>query len=765
MWFNFVTRMNSLKADIIAQQMIEMNSDLENFSRTLRQTALSQPPTAEQVEVRLEQSGPNAANSSYWVLREGILISTNNERLIPHLGKRYDQIFASQHSAGISHMEELARALDAGRGGTSWLYWQENEDRVHTSWTVLAEQNLIVGASRHELDMLEGTNFGDHYQRETVSTALATGILALLMYFLVRNRRKTRQLIETMEETVEQRTNEWMKAQRNYEYLFEYLPEALIIHDDEGILYVNQSAVQLFAAGDRENLLGKHVLEMVPNSKNHPLRGNLEMKESQNASTFEITMLRDNETFFEAEVRVTPIWFENRNVFLLMITDLSVYKNFERDIYFLSTHDPLTGLPNRDLLQDRLDHAIARSKRKSRRIGVLTIDMDEFKLINDAKGHEVGDEILKEIANRFKRCIRESDTLARLSGDEFVVLLENLHALSDVFPIVQKFYQAAMEPFWVGDEAVYISISMGISLYPDNSILPKKLLQYSEAAMYRAKKNGRNTYSIYADDLSYESMERLDLVNRLRYAVEHEEFTLMYQPQVDILSGKILGVEALLRWNNPELGFISPGRFIPIAEETGLILPIGRWVLHEACRQNRRWIDQGLPPMRMAVNISGIQLEREDMVKLVSKEIEETQMDPRLLELEICETSMLENINHSALIFHQLKSLGVRLAIDDFGTGYASLRYLADFPFDTVKVDVSFAQQITYSDSNAAIVRGMVTIAEELKMDTIAEGVETTEQLDCFRKLRCGQLQGWHFSPAVPPERITEMLQNHIQQN
>jgi diguanylate cyclase (GGDEF)-like protein/PAS domain S-box-containing protein len=430
--------------------------------------------------------------------------------------------------------------------------------------------------------------------------------------------------------------------------------------------------------------------------------------------------------------------------------DITELKRSEARISYLATRDPLTELPNRLLFNDRLDQGVISARRAGDALGVLFIDLDRFKNINDSLGHHVGDLLLKEVAQRMSACIRSGDTLARLGGDEFVIALEQLHRAEDATQIAAKIVQALSRPIEVGGHALNTSCSIGISIFPVDADDGATLMKNADTAMYHAKEKGRNNFQFFSPDMNVRAVERHHLEVSLRQALERNEFTLLYQPQVAMDTGAVVGAEALIRWQHPERGLIAPGGFVGVAEETGLIEPIGRWVLREACAQAQRWHALGAGPMRVAVNISARQLlEPREFLRYVQQVLDETGLDPRNLELEMTESLLLQNVEDNVAMFRKLGRIGVHIAVDDFGTGYSSLAYLKQLPINNLKIDRTFVRDIESDPEDAAIITAIIALAHSLKLQVTAEGVESEGQLEALRGLGCDQYQGYLKSKPV----------------
>ena len=434
----------------------------------------------------------------------------------------------------------------------------------------------------------------------------------------------------------------------------------------------------------------------------------------------------------------------------------------EERVHHLAHYDELTGLPNRSMFNQRLNHALVQARRHSKPLAILFVDLDRFKNINDTLGHEAGDRVLEEVAQRLLGCLREGDTVGRLGGDEFVVLIEELAEPMHVAAVAQKILAAVVKPFIVGVQEFNITASIGISTYPDDSEDMQGLLKNADISMYRAKAQGKNNYQFYSAVMNVHTIERLALESGLRRALERDEFVLYYQPKVDIRSGRITGMEALVRWQQREAALISPGQFIALAEETGLIVPIGEWVLRTACARNQSWREQGMPALRMAVNLSARQFAHVNLLQDVARALNETGLDPAALEFEITESLVMHDPEGAVKLLSRLKDMGIHLSIDDFGTGYSSLSYLKRFPLDSLKIDGSFIRDIPGDADDCAITRAIIAMAHSLRLKVIAEGVETEEQLSFLREHGCDEMQGYRFSGPLAEDEFLRLLQNGV---
>jgi diguanylate cyclase (GGDEF)-like protein/PAS domain S-box-containing protein len=449
--------------------------------------------------------------------------------------------------------------------------------------------------------------------------------------------------------------------------------------------------------------------------------------------------------------------------YVMVFTDVSRFKEDEARLEFLAHHDALTGLPNRSLFRDRCQEALLRARRGESRLGLMFIDLDHFKQINDSLGHDVGDQLLQSATERLRECVRETDTVARLGGDEFTILLDDLKESQDAGRIADKLLAALARPFVLGGRELFITASAGISFYPSDGDDVQTLLKNADAAMYRAKALGRNTYQFFAAEMNAQVSEMLMMTNSLRVALEHNEFVLHYQPIIDLASGRINALEALLRWKHPELGLVPPDRFISLAENTGLIVPIGEWALKNACTQMRVWQRQGVGPQRMAVNLSVRQFKQKELVQRIAAVLQETGLASHYLELEITESMVMEDPTAAERVLDRLHEMGIHLAVDDFGTGYSSLSYLKRFPIDFLKIDRSFVHDIPQDQNDAAIARAIIALARSLELRVVAEGVETEAQRAFLKAEGCQEAQGYLLGRPIDAEAMGLFLQAHAQ--
>jgi diguanylate cyclase (GGDEF)-like protein/PAS domain S-box-containing protein len=470
---------------------------------------------------------------------------------------------------------------------------------------------------------------------------------------------------------------------------------------------------------------------------------------------------RKDGSLFWNELSISPVRNDAGEVthYIGIQNDVTERKQYEEQLAYQSAHDTLTRLPNRNLAQDRLAQGIIFARRTGHQLALLYIDLDNFKAINDSLGHNVGDQLLQVVAQRLSGCIRSGDTVARMGGDDFALILTGVVHEEDISQVTRKVLAAIAEPAVIESHPLTVTCSIGVSLFPRDGEDAATLLKNADAAMYRAKEQGRNSVQYYTAEINSRVFQRLMMENSLRGALERNEFMLHYQPQVSLHSGEMIGMEALLRWRHAEMGMISPANFIPLAEDTGLIIPIGAWVLHTACKQVRAWHDAGLPAMRVAVNLSARQF-RENIPQLVEKALADSGLPPRFLELEITESVAMQHAESTEQTLLALRDMGVRLSIDDFGTGYSSLSYLKRFPINKLKLDQSFVRDIISDPDDATISMAIIALAHGMKLDVIAEGVETESQLKFLHRHGCDAIQGYYFSRPVTAEEMAQLLRD-----
>ena len=554
------------------------------------------------------------------------------------------------------------------------------------------------------------------------------------------------------------------ESEERYRQLVELSPDAITVHSNGVFVFVNSAAARLFGASRAEELLGRRAIDFVHAESQEVA---LERERRVHEDGFAVPLLeqkfvRLDGTPVEVEVAAMPLLYHDKPAVQVVIRDITERKQAEAQIRALAYHDTLTGLPNRLLFNDRLAMAMAQAQRQKCHLAVLFIDLDRFKVINDSLGHSFGDKLLQSVAARIQSCIREGDTLARLGGDEFTLLLPNLLETVDAAKVADKLLEALRSPFELDGRELFVTASMGVSLYPDDGADVEELVKNSDTAMYRAKEQGRDNYQLYTSTMNARALERLHMENSLRKALVQNELVVYYQPLLDLRTGRIEGVEALVRWRHPELGLVGPSEFIPIAEATGLILPIGPWVLRTACAQVREWQQRGHPGLGVSVNLSPRQFQQPNLAEQIREILNETGLDPRCLDLEITESNAMQNAEITTPILNEIKALGVQISIDDFGIGYSSLSYLKRLPINTLKIDQSFVRDITTDPDDAAIARAVIAMAHSLKLKVVAEGVETAEQLAFLTAHRCDRMQGFYFSQPLPAAECEPFLKRSL---
>lgn len=582
---------------------------------------------------------------------------------------------------------------------------------------------------------------------KTVSRVVLDGREHLLESFVDISRRK-------------QIEGELQESEERYRMLVENQTDLVIkIGMDGNLLFVSPSFCNLFDKAEQQ-LLGQPLLPVI-----------LHQEQASSSEDFGRMICTENSYYREY---LSPTVNGNRWIgwalrcifnqagqpvgIVGMGRDITDRKESENTIEKLAYHDPVTGLPNRTLLYDRLQSAISRADRDDQGVAVLFLDLDRFKAVNDSLGHAIGDELLKMVAQRLQNCVRTSDTVARLGGDEFVVVISALDSDHAVGGVVLKILEDLAVRFKIDDCDLYITSSIGIALYPRDGHNVEELMKNADMAMYQAKEAGRNTCHYFSPELNMRATERLLLENTMRRALERQEFFLTYQPQMELSTGHIAGIEALLRWRHPDLGIVPPDSFIPIAEETGLIVPLGEWVLRAACKQALIWQQEGYPPLRIAVNVSARQFRQKNLALRIKAILAETGLDPALLELELTESSVMENPDEAILTLRSLKKMGITLSIDDFGTGYSSLSHLKHFPIDRLKIDRSFVKHVTRDQNDATIAEAIIALAHSMKLTVVAEGIEHGEQMEFMSQHRCDTMQGFYLSRPVPAAEFGDFL-------
>lgn len=546
------------------------------------------------------------------------------------------------------------------------------------------------------------------------------------------------------------------ESEDRYRSLVEMSPDFIAVYSRGKIDYINEAGCKIFGASKLEEIVGLPISRFVPHHILEQIKGiDLALDDEFNEIVrFEFQTLQLDGKSIEVEMSAMPIFYEGRLAKQVVGRDISQRKKAEKTIEYMAYYDALTGLPNRNRFRQHLNNVLTEQKEQMQ--AVLFLDLDRFKIINDTKGHTVGDLILKKVANRLELAVHKNGMVSRQGGDEFIILLEDMDK-NKVTTIAQQIIDEFSTPLKLDNQEFYVTPSIGISIYPTDGTDVETLIKLADTAMYLAKDLGKNNFQFYSSHLNGLSSRKMELENGLRKAIEQEQLELFYQPQVDLVSGEMIGIEALIRWNHAEKGFIPPSEFIPLAEETGLIVPLGKWILHKACEQNKVWQDSGLAFVPIAVNISVRQLQDERFIDGVKEVLTGVGLKPQFLELEITE-SIMQNIEKSTIILNQLKKLGVKISIDDFGTGYSSLSYLRHLPIDNIKIDKSFVDDIIDHSNQGSIVKTIIDMGHNLNFTVIAEGIETEEQVSFLRENACKIGQGYFYSRPIPAEQVTAFL-------
>ncbi|MHB8216531.1 MAG: putative bifunctional diguanylate cyclase/phosphodiesterase [Candidatus Sulfotelmatobacter sp.] len=553
-------------------------------------------------------------------------------------------------------------------------------------------------------------------------------------------------------------------SENKYRVLFEDSADANWLMDEKGFLDCNSAALRMFGYSAAEMM---HPSDVSPPNQPDGTSSRVAAEERiaaafrGGAQRFEWSHQRKNGNVFPAEVCLTALTLSGQPRLLATVRDITDRKVAEERIQFLAYYDALTELPNRTLLLDRLGKALAAARRQNKKLALLYLDLDRFKDINDSLGHSVGDLFLQEVAERLKRWAREQDTVARLGGDEFLVMLTDIKDIPDAAVAAERLMDAMTADFVVQGHTLGVSCSLGISVFPEHGADAVTLIKNSDAAMYSAKESGRNNFRFFTEDMNAQGVERLAFEHSLKLALPQNELFLMYQPQMDMATGRIIGLEALLRWQHPEMGLVPPDKFISIAENSGLIVPIGEWALNTACSQARKWQNEGLPLVTVAVNGSAVQFRHEGFCELIRRVLHETGLAAQYLELELTESLLLANAELMLSVVQELKAIGVTLAIDDFGTGYSNFTSLRRFGISKLKIDRSFIRDVAANPDDAAIAAAIISMAKSLHLKVIAEGVETEAQMSFLRAHHCDEIQGYYFSKPLAADKVADKLRGN----
>lgn len=541
-----------------------------------------------------------------------------------------------------------------------------------------------------------------------------------------------------------------------YQSLVEMSPDIIAVVYDGKIEYINEAGYKLIGAESLEQVIGQSAKNFVPSQITNLIKSKVfsSDKMENERHRFEFQVKRIDGESIDVEMAARSILYEGRFAVQVVGRDITQRKKSEQTIKFMAYYDTLTGLPNRNQFRNHLNEVLHQQLNKMH--AVMFLDLDRFKIINDTKGHSVGDIILRKVAGRLEKAVQNEGLVSRQGGDEFIIILEDVDK-ENASQVAKRILYEFSNPFEVNNEEFYVTPSIGISIYPTDGSDEETLIKNADTAMYQAKDCGKNNYQFYSNNLDGISTWKMKLENWLRRAMEHNQMTLHYQPQLDLGTGKIVGVEALIRWNHPEYGYIAPSEFIPLAEETGLIVPLGKWILREACERRKTWKDAGFSDFPIAVNISVRQFQDEHIIQFISDMLEEVGLEANYLELEINE-SLMQNLENSTIILNQLKSLGVLLSVDDFGTGYSSLSYLKHLPIDKIKIDKSFVDDIIYHSNQGMMVKTIIDMGMNLKFTVIAEGIETEEQVKFLTRNACQIGQGYYYSKPLTAEKLEEFL-------
>lgn len=546
--------------------------------------------------------------------------------------------------------------------------------------------------------------------------------------------------------------------------IIETEPECVKLLDPDGnILEINPAGLVMLQSDDPGDVIGRPVERFVAPEYQSRLRAATQRVASGEPAILEMEIVGLKGRRRRVEQHAAPLYGHDGRIrsILAVVRDISERADAESQVHYLAHYDLLTGLPNRALFRDRLLQAMAQAKRSDTLIAVMFLDIDDFKDVNDTLGHAVGDQLLKEIAQRIRSCMREYDTVARFGGDEFGIIQTDVQTVEAAADLAERVLGMLGEPFHIEGHEIHSGASVGMTIYPFDDAQADALLRNADMAMYKAKREGRNRFQFYVAELNEMVQRRAALERDLRIALQKQQFRLHYQPQLDLTTGRIVGVEALLRWRHPERGEISPAEFIPVAESSGLIMPIGDWVLRTACREARAWQDAGLPPVRVAINLSAMQFRHRNLLDTITSALAESGLEPRWLEVELTESLIMRDVRATIDTLQHLHELGVQIAVDDFGTGYSSLSYLTRFPVSKIKLDKSFVRDVDKRDG-AAIARTVIALGHSLNMKVMAEGVETEYQLRFLREHACNEVQGYYFSRPMSAGAIQRLLRGAL---
>ncbi|MNI16417.1 Cyclic di-GMP phosphodiesterase Gmr [compost metagenome] len=682
---------------------------------------------------RLKQVIKDLADIRYALDQSSIVAITDPRGIILHVNDQFCRIsqYEQEELLGRDH-----RILNSG---------YHLGDFFKNMWTTIGSGDIWRGEIRNR------AKDGSFYWVDTTIVPFMNEQGKPYQYVSIRNDITLR---KQMEEEIK-------KNEEKYRLITENSSDLISIIDAEGsLLYVSPSHEVLLGHGLSE-LDSSSLLQWVHEADRGALADAIQVQFvlKKASQPLEFRIRTRNGVYYHMETTINPILHSSGAVssMALVTRDITERKKSEQMIYHLAYHDTLTDLPNRRLFMERLRKEAHQAKRLQSQLAIMFLDLDRFKNFNDSLGHEAGDLILIESAKRISSCIRSNDMAARLGGDEFIVLLTNPSSKEEVETIAHRIQARLQESIELSGQLHHISSSMGISLFPSDGRNPDELLKRADMALYAVKDQGGNGHAFFHSEMEERSLERILLENELKKAIEHEQFRVEYQPKLDIATGQLIGMEALVRWKHPELGMIPPNKFIPIAEETGLIIPLGEWVLRHGCEQNKSWQDQGYPPLIVSINLSSRQFYQADLLDKIKEVLSTTGLEPQWLELEVTE-SIFADIDHAVTILQEIRQLGIHTSIDDFGTGYSSFSYIKHLPIDTLKIDASFIRDIHQNKESQAIVKAILTIAQTLDLNVIAEGVESREQLAVLSEDGCSQGQGFLFSKPLSSQDFEKYL-------
>jgi len=606
---------------------------------------------------------------------------------------------------------------------------------------------------------------------DTLAITILLYLLFLIMIYMLIHKIRSKEQIYTqsLESEISEKTLEIQKQKETFETLFEKSSDGIFIIQHGKFVQCNERAVEVLMCNTKEDILNKDIYtfspEYQPDGRLSSEKAMELIEKVTDANGYMVEWLSQKmggETFW-SEITLTPIVLNDHASLYMIARDISEKKMVQKKLmeqkdilYHQAHHDVLTGLPNRTLFNERLEHGIKKSKAKDRQLALFFIDLDQFKQINDSLGHDIGDRVLQVTAERLKAKIRKKDTLARLGGDEFTIIIENYKDINMVSQLAQSILKVLIQPIHIKGQTLYTSCSIGISLYPEDDTSAEHLLKYADAAMYKAKDEGRNNYQFYRTEMTEHAFESIVMRAGLRQALENNEFLVHYQPQIDANNGELKGLEALVRWDHPTLGLLSPSKFIALAEESGIIVEIDRWVMKTAMLQINAWYKQGFNPGILALNLSLTNLRREDYIELLSATIDEIFFRSEWLELEITESEVMKKFDEVITKLTLIKNLGIGIAIDDFGTGHSSLSYLKKLPVHKLKIDKSFIDDVPDKEEDVAIIKAIIALAKNLNLNVLAEGVETEKQKDFLLDNGCSCIQGYYYAQPLSALEIEE---------